>query len=57
MEPNDTWKEAWNLEDYVIDLFKKKLTDTEEFKTLIRIFGRDKLAKIWLKYKNDIQMD
>lgn len=35
------------LNDYVCSLFKEKKTDTPEFKALLRVYGREKLAKIW----------
>lgn len=47
----EDWQAAWGLEDYVIDLFKRKATDTPEFKTLLKVFGRDKILKIWEKFK------
>jgi hypothetical protein len=49
------WSEAWNLEDYVIDLFKKKMTESSEFKTLLKIYGRKKLEEIWNRYQKGLR--
>lgn len=51
IEPID-WKGAWTLDDYVISLFEKKRTDSVEFKLLLRIYGRERLAKIWEEFKS-----
>jgi hypothetical protein len=40
----------WNLEDYVMDLLERKLTHTDEFQALIRVYGRDKLKAIFEKW-------
>lgn len=45
-----SWKGAWTLEDYIVDLFKKRQTDTPEFQTFLRILGREKLEKMWHKH-------
>lgn len=48
--PSDIeWKEAWTLEEYVVHLIKNKLTQSPEFKLLIRIYGRPKLEGIYKK--------
>lgn len=52
IKPTD-WQEAWTLEAYVIDLIKKKETQSEAFQTLLRIYGREKLEVIWKKYKGE----
>ena len=49
-EPMD-WQRAWTFEAYIISLFEKKQTDSLEFKVMLRIFGREKLEKIWFEYK------
>ena len=46
-----SWKEAVSLEEYISDLFRQKKMNTEEFKTLLRIYGREKLEAIWKKMK------
>lgn len=45
------WNESWTLEEYVISLFKQGLTSSKEFKTLLNLYGRDKLVGMWTKYK------
>jgi hypothetical protein len=49
-EPID-WEGACTLEDYVISIFEKKQTDSLEFKALLRVYGRERLEKIWREYK------
>lgn len=44
--------EAVTLENRVIFLFKTNQTQSDEFNTYLRIFGRDKILQIWNKYKN-----
>jgi hypothetical protein len=39
------------LEEYVISLFERKMTDSEEFKALINLYGRAKIVEIWNKFK------
>lgn len=46
-------KSDWTLEDYVISLFKARKTDSHEFKAILAVYGREKLAAIWEKYKNE----
>jgi hypothetical protein len=50
IQPAD-WTDAWKLDDYVISLFERKETHTNEFQTLLKIFGRPKLEKIWKDYR------
>jgi len=45
------WEGAWKLEDYIISLFEKKQTESVEFNAMLRIYGRDRLVKIWEEYK------
>lgn len=40
----------WNLEDYVMDLFDRKETKSDEFTYLLRVFGRQKMEEIYKKY-------
>lgn len=49
-EIKNPWNKAWSFEDYVIDLFERKQMQTDEFKTLIQIFGRERIKQIWEKY-------
>lgn len=49
------WEQALTFEQYVITLFEQKLTRSDEFKALIRIYGRPKLEEIWKKYKCQLQ--
>lgn len=51
IEPID-WSGAWTLEDYVVALFEAKKTDSDEFKTLLRIYGRPRLVAIWNHYRH-----
>lgn len=43
--------ECTTFEDYIISLFKARKTNSEEFKTMLGIYGRERLAEIWKKYK------
>jgi hypothetical protein len=45
------WSGAWTLENYVLSLFQKKQTQSPEFKILLKLFGREKLEKIWNKHR------
>lgn len=49
------WSKAWTLEDYALSLIQQNKTQSEEFKTLLRVYGRDKLREIWSKYKANQQ--
>ena len=42
--------ERWTLEDYIMDLIDRKQTDTQEFKSMIHVYGREKLAEIYKKF-------
>lgn len=48
---DDSPKEYWTLEDYAISLFKANRTDSDEFRALLSLFGRPKLADMWERYK------
>lgn len=37
------------LEDYIVHLIKTKQTETLEFQSLLRIFGREKFKEIYKK--------
>jgi len=41
----------WTLEDYVVDLFQRGAFESEEFKRLMRLYGREKLEEIWRRYR------
>lgn len=45
------WESAWSLEDYLFELFEMKKTETSEFKTLLVIYGREKMAAYYRRYK------
>lgn len=45
------WTGTWTLDDYIISLFKNKATESVEFKAMLRIYGRDRLVKVWEEYK------
>lgn len=45
------WRGAITFEEYVIELFETKKTDTEEFKSLLRLRGRQRLEEIWKQYR------
>jgi hypothetical protein len=47
MSSGDVW---WTLEDFVMAMIECKQTDTPEFKALISVFSREKLAGIYTKY-------
>lgn len=51
------WTGAWTLRDFVIDLFKQNKIDSDEFRLLIRVYGRDKLITIWKDYKTQNKED
>lgn len=46
------WIEAVTFEEYVNQLFQDEKTDTEEFKVLVRVYGRSKLTKLWQKFQS-----
>lgn len=45
------WSDAWTLENYILSLFQQKQTETQEFKILLKLFGREKLEKLWNKHR------
>jgi hypothetical protein len=45
------WEKAWELSDYVSSLFEQNKTDTPEFQAMLRLYGREKLAKMWETWK------
>lgn len=47
----DQWKGSWTFEDYIFSLFDRKLTQSDEFQTMLRIYGKEKMSKLWEKYK------
>lgn len=51
MGDDQHWQGTCTLEEYVYSLLKKRMTDSEEFHALIRIYGRERLKKIWKEFK------
>lgn len=45
------WESAWTLEDYLFELFEMQKTETSEFKTLLGIYGREKMASYYKRYQ------
>lgn len=41
------WKDSWTLNDYILHMIKTKQTDSLEFQAMLRVYGREKLEKIW----------
>ena len=50
------WDGACTLEDYIISLVETKKINSAEFKTLLRIYGRDEIKKIWTDYQKRKKM-
>lgn len=48
------WETAWKLEDYLMDLFKKKQTHTSEFRILLEVFGKKKIQQVWDQYQKNV---
>lgn len=46
----DTRPDCTTFEQYITYLFKHKKTDSKEFRVMLEIFGKEKLAKIWEKF-------
>lgn len=51
MGKNEDWETAWSLEDYLFEIFEMNKFNSEEFKVLLRIYGREKIEVIWKKYR------
>ncbi len=51
MSRETDWKGAWTLDDYVVSLFKSRLTEGVEFQALLRVYGRERMTQIWDDYK------
>jgi hypothetical protein len=51
------WTEAVTLEEHVYQLFRDGKTDTDEFKTLVRFFGRQKMIEFWKQWQNQLPKD
>lgn len=51
-EDQTDWEHSATLEDRVIEIFRRKETQLDEFQSYLRIFGREKLEKIWNDYKD-----
>jgi hypothetical protein len=49
------WKGAWTLDDYIVNLIASKQTQSAEFQTMLRIFGREKLEKIWKEHREKVR--
>ena len=48
------WQDAVTLEGYVLRLFQQGKTDTEEYKTLERVFGKTKIDAYLKKCMDNI---
>jgi hypothetical protein len=44
-------QEWWTLEEYITYLFASNKTNSPEFKRLMQVFGREKMAEIWEKFR------
>lgn len=53
MENESDRPECTTFEQYVVSLFRARKTDSNEFKTMLNIYGREKILKIWEKFKAD----
>lgn len=51
MVVNVDWEGACTFDEYVISLFEEKKTSTEEFQLIMRVYGRERLEKLWKEYK------
>lgn len=47
----NTPREWWTLEQYAVSLFEENRTDSPEFKLLLLMFGREKLAEMFERFK------
>lgn len=45
------WRDACTLSDRVVYLVGRRETDSVEFQTYLRIFGREKIEQIWRQNK------
>ncbi len=45
------WTDSWTLNDYIVSLVKNRQTESAEFKTMLRIYGREKLEQIWKAHR------
>lgn len=48
-DPN--WTGAVSLEQRVMRLIRDKKTDSQEFQTYLRFYGRERMEAIWRDYK------
>lgn len=46
-----SWREAWSLADYVVYLRVREETESPEYQSLLRVFGAEKLNKIWEEHE------
>lgn len=49
------WEGTWTLEQYIISLFERGMTNSNEFKAMLYIYGREKLAAIWKKHCQNLK--
>lgn len=54
-EEDFDWSEATTWQDRVKFLFETKQTRSEEFQTYLRIYGKERLEKIWKDYIDEKQ--
>lgn len=45
----------WTLKDYVLSLYQQQKTETAEFKTMLRIYGREKFETWWREYQSELR--
>lgn len=45
----------WTLKDYILSLYQQKKTDTEEFRSLMKIYGREKFELWWKEYQEELR--
>jgi hypothetical protein len=41
------WKGTWTLKDYIIYLVASRQTESHEYKTMVKIYGKEKIDRIW----------
>lgn len=50
-----TQSQYWSLKEYILSLYRQQKTESDEFKTMLRIYGREKFEKWWLEYQAEIR--
>lgn len=49
MEESKDW-DGITLRELVYEIFDKKATDSKEFQSYVRIFGREKMKQFWIDW-------